>query len=684
MNQTRDKLFEALGNAVTSDGTVSDGTGATWSAGVSFKRAVALPQEKYSVFKSLQEAQYYAQSNPVAYPGQIVVVLDEDGTTTAYVLGQTGEVQAIGGAVVLDETTLTTDDDGKVTIRGFSTAAVDMIPAKKMVDGSPQLQWVTIQSVIEGATDTVTTGDGTSIVTTPQGEGYTASLAGIGTATSDQVPFSNGASGLTWKSVYTKSEVDGLVAGTFHFKGNASKLEDGILYDEDDTPIVGNGGDVYQVGDKEYAYKSDPEGTSEWVELGFNIDLSNYMTATAVTGAIATAKQEAINSAKTYTDGQVSSLTSQISGLDTRLDTAESDIDVVEASAAANATAIATLNGNASTEGSVAKAVADAKAEAISTASSDATTKSNAALESAKQYTDEELADVQSGLSEAQTNIGTLQTNLSQAQQDITENESAIAANTGSISSLTTRVGTAEGEIDTLQSDVSAIEASLGSEGNIGTRLSAVEDQADATDATVSTHTSQIAANTSAISAINNSSTGILAQAKTYADTAASNAQSAAVTAAGTAADQKIATALGSYSTTLEMTAAISSAIANADHLSRQIVEEIPSVEEADDNIIYMIKDPSISTGDAYDEYMLINGAVVQTGNTTVDLSDYPTNSQVDAKIAEAIPAALFTSVNTSQFEITENQLKLKSVSTDLLTQGTKTLILTGGNANTD
>lgn len=74
---------------------------------------------------------------------------------------------------------------------------------------------------------------------------------------------------------YTKTEVDGMVAGTFHFKGSKS------AYDQ--LPTDAKAGDVWQVGDKEYAYNG-----SDWVELGFNIDLSAYATTAAVAESYAT------------------------------------------------------------------------------------------------------------------------------------------------------------------------------------------------------------------------------------------------------------------------------------------------------------------------------------------------------------------------------------------------------------
>lgn len=65
---------------------------------------------------------------------------------------------------------------------------------------------------------------------------------------------------------YTKTDVDGKVSGVFHFKGTADNKED--------LPADGNTtGDVYQVGDREYAWND-----TEWVELGFVVDLSGHAT----------------------------------------------------------------------------------------------------------------------------------------------------------------------------------------------------------------------------------------------------------------------------------------------------------------------------------------------------------------------------------------------------------------------
>lgn len=68
---------------------------------------------------------------------------------------------------------------------------------------------------------------------------------------------------------------------------------------------------------------------------------------------------------------------------------------------------------------------------------------------------------------------------------------------------------------------------------------------------------------------------------------------------------------------------AIAKAVSEAGHLKRSVVTALPVVEDAVENMIYMIKDADVTDGDAYNEYMLIDGALVQIGDTKTDLSGY-------------------------------------------------------------
>ena len=67
---------------------------------------------------------------------------------------------------------------------------------------------------------------------------------------------------------------------------------------------------------------------------------------------------------------------------------------------------------------------------------------------------------------------------------------------------------------------------------------------------------------------------------------------------------------------------AIVSAIANAPHLKRQVVTQLPS-NYIDANTIYMIKDNSATGADKYKEYLLIDNQLVQIGDTSVNLTNY-------------------------------------------------------------
>ena len=67
----------------------------------------------------------------------------------------------------------------------------------------------------------------------------------------------------------------------------------------------------------------------------------------------------------------------------------------------------------------------------------------------------------------------------------------------------------------------------------------------------------------------------------------------------------------------------IAAAIESAGHLKRAVVEVLPDAENADPDIIYMLKNGLSLSGDVYDEYMLIDGDFELIGNTRVDLSDY-------------------------------------------------------------
>lgn len=71
-------------------------------------------------------------------------------------------------------------------------------------------------------------------------------------------------------------------------------------------------------------------------------------------------------------------------------------------------------------------------------------------------------------------------------------------------------------------------------------------------------------------------------------------------------------------------------AIAAAAHLKREIVEALPSIEKAKENIIYMVPNGLTDNDNKYYEYILIDGVFEPVGTWEVDLSAYATQEYVD------------------------------------------------------
>lgn len=85
-------------------------------------------------------------------------------------------------------------------------------------------------------------------------------------------------------------------------------------------------------------------------------------------------------------------------------------------------------------------------------------------------------------------------------------------------------------------------------------------------------------------------------------------------------------TALEITEKAVDIGAAISAAVAAADHLKRKIVdsvEEINTTAADAAQYIYMILKTEAAEGDKYDEYMVIDGVVEKVGDWAVDLTGY-------------------------------------------------------------
>lgn len=93
-------------------------------------------------------------------------------------------------------------------------------------------------------------------------------------------------------------------------------------------------------------------------------------------------------------------------------------------------------------------------------------------------------------------------------------------------------------------------------------------------------------------------------------------------------------TSLTNVYTKTETDSAIAAAIAAVDHLSREIVEALP--ENANANVIYMVRREGGTGQDVYNEYMYINGAWEIIGDTSVDLTGYAKKEDILVKSVSA------------------------------------------------
>lgn len=120
----------------------------------------------------------------------------------------------------------------------------------------------------------------------------------------------------------------------------------------------------------------------------------------------------------------------------------------------------------------------------------------------------------------------------------------------------------------------------------------------------------------------------------------AAKATQADLTALGvrvTTAEGKIQTLENAgFQTADDVSAAIQAAISSSGHAHFEAVDAVPTAENAQENVLYLVMN---NTTGHYDIYALVGGSVVLIDDTTVDLSNYYTKSAADAAIAAAIAA---------------------------------------------
>lgn len=476
---TREELFNNLKG------------GARWDVGVSINRSNSLPLDAHSLFQSYEAAEAYASKDASkiaavntklginllnnAYIGQIVAVVEdktvgEETVTTVglYYIDAALKLQPVGKEVVADEKTII-NDNGTIKLYGFESAATATYPRKK-ADGT--LEWVTVQELVEGATEnTVTVGDGKSIVNEETDNGYKVSLNGYDAATAGQVP-SKTATGLSWIDVYTKSEIDAKVSGVLSYKGVAS----GAPTDNGTNILVGNTthsasnaniGHVYAYEGREYVSNG-----LKWEELGDSTDLSAYYTSEQVDAAIDADVLVETNRA-TEAEGKLSDRITTLEKFDHSVYATNARVEEAEGRIATVEGGLTTLQGTVSTEQGKLSTLQGTVSTLSGTVDGHTTVinglDAKFAAKLNKSVYDEYVAvrtktDVQIGedIAAATEGLADLKTDVSNLKTTVGDENSGLVK---SVAELTSKAGTNAQDIVTLKATLN------GTEGNVETGL---------------------------------------------------------------------------------------------------------------------------------------------------------------------------------------------------------------------
>lgn len=95
-----------------------------------------IPLDKTAVWYNEMEMRSYAATNPTAYVGQVLSLVNETTrTATAYIITSTsGALKEVGAAVMVDDQTLVLNDDSQLGLNDFEKAFYKYVPATDTED----------------------------------------------------------------------------------------------------------------------------------------------------------------------------------------------------------------------------------------------------------------------------------------------------------------------------------------------------------------------------------------------------------------------------------------------------------------------------------------------------------------------------------------------------------------------
>lgn len=130
---TREEFFNKQANA------------SLWDVAVSIKRGNPLPLDADSIFESYEALESYA-ADVLAYPGQIVAVVEENATGIYY-LDQNCAIQPVGVVPTGDSKTIEVTAAGAISLLGAAGAANGTLP---MIGEDGKLTWKTLEDIGAG------------------------------------------------------------------------------------------------------------------------------------------------------------------------------------------------------------------------------------------------------------------------------------------------------------------------------------------------------------------------------------------------------------------------------------------------------------------------------------------------------------------------------------------------------
>lgn len=255
-------------------------------------RGNPIPLDKSEIWYSYDAMELYAQTDPVAYVGQILGLVDEaEGTATAYIILNTaGELQEIGASVDIpslkgDNSSIVISNE-IIALKNWGVQYYKYVAATETDEAKYVLQVVDDENPwISGLEPKVTNENGQMVLAWYQPnpitiEGLGSQLSSLQTSVSD-----------LQKNTYTKTEVDKKIADAGHLKRiivdskddidiNAADADQYIYMVLTSPEDEANKYDEYMV----IIYQDEVGTEVRYIEKvgSWEVDLSNYVTNDAL------------------------------------------------------------------------------------------------------------------------------------------------------------------------------------------------------------------------------------------------------------------------------------------------------------------------------------------------------------------------------------------------------------------